>query len=103
MADVEKLDVRVGTVREVLGVPGSDKLMRLVVDFGDHRRSILAGIKKERPDPLVSGAEADYFPAGEEVVKGNLVALAARRPSGRLHFPALFDRPARARRRVRPA
>lgn len=35
VADVEKLDVRVGTVREVHDVPGSDMLMRLVVDFGD--------------------------------------------------------------------
>ena len=29
----------------------SDKLMKLTVDFGDHERSILAGIKRERENP----------------------------------------------------
>jgi tRNA-binding protein len=29
----------------------SDKLMKLSVDFGDHTRSILAGIKQERENP----------------------------------------------------
>lgn len=32
-------------------VPGSAKLVRLTVDFGDHRRTILAGLKKERANP----------------------------------------------------
>jgi len=32
----------------VQDVADSNKLMKLVVDFGDHTRSILAGIKKER-------------------------------------------------------
>ena len=51
IGDLEKLDIRVGTIREVHEVPGSDKLLRLVVGFGDHERTILSGIKKERPDP----------------------------------------------------
>ena len=29
----------------------SNKLMKLIVDFGDHTRSILAGIKQERENP----------------------------------------------------
>ncbi|MCU0861538.1 MAG: hypothetical protein MUE65_04385 [Methanomassiliicoccales archaeon] len=29
----------------------SDKLVRLRVDFGDHKRAILSGMKKEREDP----------------------------------------------------
>lgn len=49
--DLEKLDFRVGTIAVVTDVPGSNKLMRLDVDFGDHRRSILSAIKKEREDP----------------------------------------------------
>ena len=48
---LEALDVRVGTITEVGDVPGSAKLVRLVVDFGDHRRTILAGLKKERANP----------------------------------------------------
>ena len=46
--DFEKLDIRVGTIVSVNEVANSDKLMKLIVDFGDHTRSILAGIKKER-------------------------------------------------------
>ena len=49
-SDLEKLDIRVGTIRQVEDVPNSDKLVRLVVGFGDHERSILAGLKKERPN-----------------------------------------------------
>jgi methionine--tRNA ligase beta chain len=51
VADVEKLDVRVGTIVSVDEVPKSSKLLRLGVDFGDHRRTILAGMKGERSDP----------------------------------------------------
>ena len=50
-ADLEKLDVRVGTILAVEDVPDSRKLVRLVVDFGDHERGILAGLKQEREDP----------------------------------------------------
>ena len=48
---LEALDLRVGTILEVGDVAGSAKLVRLVVDFGDHRRTILAGLKKERANP----------------------------------------------------
>ncbi len=48
ISDLEKIDVRVGTIVSVEDVAGSDKLLKLAVDFGDHRRSILAGMKKER-------------------------------------------------------
>ena len=51
LADVEKLDIRVGTIVSVAEVEKSNKLMKLIVDFGDHTRSILAGIKQERNDP----------------------------------------------------
>lgn len=50
--DVDKLDVRVGTIREVADIAGSRKLMQLTVDFGDHLRTIVAGIKLERDNPL---------------------------------------------------
>jgi tRNA-binding protein len=50
IAELEKLDIRVGTILRVEDVPKSSKLARLTVDFGDHRRTILAGIRKERED-----------------------------------------------------
>ena len=45
-ADVDRLDVRVGTIRLVEEVKGSTKLVRLTVGFGDHERRILAGLRK---------------------------------------------------------
>jgi tRNA-binding protein len=49
-ADLDRIDVRVGTILSVDDVAGSDKLLKLTVDFGDHRRRILAGMKQERED-----------------------------------------------------
>lgn len=58
-AALEALDIRVGTILAVEEVPKSEKLMRLVVSFGDHTRTILAGIKKERADPReIAGRQA---------------------------------------------
>ena len=45
---LEKLDIRVGTIRSVQEVPESRKLVRLEVDFGDQTRTILSGMKGER-------------------------------------------------------
>jgi tRNA-binding protein len=51
LADLEKLDIRIGTIELVEDVPASDKLVRMQVDFGDHKRTILVGMKKERQNP----------------------------------------------------
>ncbi len=57
--DVERLDVRVGTILSVVDIPGSRKLMKLTVDLGDHQRTIVAGIKKERANPQeIEGLQA---------------------------------------------
>jgi len=48
---LEKLDIRVGTIKLVEDVKGSDKLVKLTVDFGDQLRTILVGMKQERVDP----------------------------------------------------
>jgi tRNA-binding protein len=47
----EKVDIRVGTIELVEDVEGSDKLVKLTVDLGDRKRSVLVGMKKERQDP----------------------------------------------------
>lgn len=49
-SELEKIDVRAGTILSVEDVKGSDKLVRLKVDFGDHTRNILVGMKQERAD-----------------------------------------------------
>ena len=57
--DLQKLDIRVGTIETVDDVEGSKKLVKLTVNFGDHTRSILAGMKQEREDPReIAGRQA---------------------------------------------
>ncbi|MBM3247284.1 methionine--tRNA ligase [Candidatus Pacearchaeota archaeon] len=44
--DFAKLDLRVGTIKKIEDVEGADKLLKLEVDTGKDKRTILAGIKK---------------------------------------------------------
>jgi tRNA-binding protein len=81
IADLEKLDVRLGTIVSVDEVPKSAKLLRLTVDFGDHRRTILAGMKTERTDPQeLVGVQALF-----------VVNLEPRRMAGEVSEGMLFD------------
>lgn len=47
-ATLAALDIRLGEIVAVETVANSNKLVRLRVSFGDHTRSILAGMRKER-------------------------------------------------------
>ncbi len=53
--DFEKVELVVGTVLEAEEVPGSEKLIKQIVDFGElGQRQILSGIKKwYKPSQLV--------------------------------------------------
>lgn len=44
--DFAKLDIRIGTIEEAEHVEGSDKLLKLVVDLGEEKRQVVAGIGK---------------------------------------------------------
>ena len=56
---LESIDIRVGTIERVEDVAKSNKLVKLIVNFGDHTRCILAGIRKERVDPQeIAGKQA---------------------------------------------
>jgi len=56
---LNQIDVRVGTILSVADVADSDNLMQLRVDFGDHERTIVAGIRKERVNPReIEGRQA---------------------------------------------
>lgn len=57
--DLEKIDVRVGTIEKVEDVENSDKLVKLTVDFGGFKRNVLVGLKKERQNPKeIEGKQA---------------------------------------------
>jgi tRNA-binding protein len=78
---LETLDIRVGTIERVGEIPGSDKLMKLTVNFGDHKRTILAGIKKERENPReIEGRQALF-----------VLNLKPRKMAGVISEGMLFD------------
>jgi len=80
-ADLDRIDVRVGTIVSVEEVAGSDKLLKLTVDFGDHRRGILAGMKQEREDPREMEGQQALF----------VVNLEPKKMMGEVSEGMLFD------------
>jgi tRNA-binding protein len=80
-SSLEALDIRVGTIEQVEEVPRSEKLMRLIVNFRNHSRIILADIRKERTNPRkIEGKQALF-----------VVNLEPRRMAGELSEGMLFD------------
>jgi tRNA-binding protein len=58
----DKIDIRCGTIESVEDIPKSKNLVRFEVDFGDHKRTILAGMKQERENPKeVEGKQALFI------------------------------------------
>lgn len=78
---LEKIDIRVGTIESVEDVQGSDKLVRLTVDFGDRKRNILVGMKQERQNPKeIEGRQALF-----------VVNLPPKKMMGEISEGMLFD------------
>ena len=81
LADLDRIDVRVGRIVSVADIAGSDKLVKLTVEFGDYRRQILAGIKQERADPReIEGRQALF-----------VVNLEPKKMLGEMSEGMLFD------------
>lgn len=81
MDDLEKIDIRVGTIELVEDIPKSDKLVKMAVDFGTFKRTILVGLKKERENPKeVEGKQALF-----------VVNLAPREMFGVISHGMLWD------------
>jgi tRNA-binding protein len=79
--DLDKIDIRVGTIESVDVVPNSDKLVALRVNFGDHTRTILSGMKQERANPKeIEGKQALF-----------VVNLEPRKMRGVMSEGMLFD------------
>ena len=79
--DLQKIDIRVGTIASVDDVPGSKKLVALTVNFGDHKRTIIAGMKQEREDTKeIEGKQALF-----------VVNLEPRKMVGMVSEGMLFD------------
>ena len=79
--EFQKVDIRVGTIENIDHIEQADKLVKLRVNFGDHYRSILAGIKTERANTEeIIGRQALF-----------VVNLKPRKMMGEVSEGMLFD------------
>ncbi len=79
--DLEKIDIRVGTIKKVEEVKDSEKLVKLSVDFGEFQRTILVGLKNERENPKeIEGFQALF-----------VVNLEPKSMAGEISEGMLFD------------
>ncbi|MFB3888833.1 MAG: methionine--tRNA ligase [Candidatus Bathyarchaeia archaeon] len=90
-AEFQKLDLRIGKVTEATQIPGSKKLIKLIVDFGTEKRQAVAGLLQwYKPEEFVGkkyafvlnlqrrtlmGIESQCMIFAAEDGKGNVVAL----------------------------
>jgi tRNA-binding protein len=78
---LNQIDIRVGTILTVNDVPNSEKLVALEVSFGDHTRTVLVGMKRERADPReIEGKQALF-----------VVNLAPKKMAGMISEGMLLD------------
>lgn len=79
--DLDKIDIRVGTILSVEDIEKSDKMVKLIVDFGAFTRRILVGMKKERENPAeIKGQQALF-----------VVNLPPKKMFGEISEGMLFD------------
>ncbi len=78
---LDTVDIRIGTIELVEDVTHSDKLVRLTVNFGDHKRRIIVGMKQERANLTeIEGKQALF-----------VVNLEPKKLKGELSEGMLFD------------
>lgn len=81
LAALEALDIRVGEIVGVEDVANSSKLVKLRVSFGDHVRTILAGLRGERDDTAALVGRQTLF----------LINLEPKRMAGEVSEGMLLD------------
>lgn len=59
--DLKKLDIRIGRIMSAEEVEGSEKLLKLQVDFGEFQRQILSGIAKFYTPVELVGKECPFI------------------------------------------
>jgi tRNA-binding protein len=69
-----QVDLRVGTISSIEEVAGSDRLMKLSVDFGSERRTVIAAVRQERSDPgsIVGKQALFYYNLQPKTIRGQV-------------------------------
>jgi methionyl-tRNA synthetase len=89
-ADFEKLELRTGTVLSAEKIAKADKLLKLEVDMGFEKRTIVSGIALHFKSEDIVGKQvvvvANLAPRKMKGVESNGMILMAEDKNGKLHF-----------------
>jgi len=55
--DFQKLEIKVGTILEAEKIEGADKLLKLLIDLGEEKRTIVAGIAESYKPKSIIGKQ----------------------------------------------
>ena len=86
----EKMDIRTATVLEAVKVPKTDKLLKLTIDTGLDRRTIVSGIAQYYTPEQMVGRQicilANLAPRKIKGIESKGMILMASEPSGKMRF-----------------
>lgn len=60
-SDWQKLDLRVGRILQVENIEGADKLYKLLIDIGNEKRTLVAGLKPYYKEKEIEGKQCVVF------------------------------------------
>jgi methionyl-tRNA synthetase len=93
--DFMKMDIRTGTILEAEAVPKTDKLLKLLVDIGVEKRTIVSGIAQDfKPEEIIGkqvSVLANLAPKKLRGVESKGMILMAEDSDGKLTFAAPTD------------
>ncbi|MBK6903133.1 MAG: methionine--tRNA ligase [Saprospirales bacterium] len=88
--DFAKMDIRTGTILEAEKVPKADRLLKLLVDLGFEKRTIVAGIAEHFQPEAIIGQQvlvlANLAPRPLKGIESNGMILMAGNEEGKLSF-----------------
>jgi len=90
--DFQKLDIRVATILEAEKVPKADKLLKLLVDTGIDKRTVVSGIAEHFTPKDIIGKQVSILvnlaPRKIKGIESQGMILMAEDENGKLHFVA---------------
>jgi methionyl-tRNA synthetase len=88
--DFAKLDLKVGTILDAVKIEKADKLLRLDIDLGIEKRTIVSGIALHfKPEEIIGKqvvVVANLAPRKMRGIESNGMILMAENPEGKLYF-----------------
>jgi len=90
-----KIDMRVGLIETVEEIEGKDKLYKMIVDFGEEKRTVVAGLKLFYKKEWLEGKKSVFVYNLDSVtlagIESQAMILAARNESNEYKIAIIDD------------